>query len=296
MVTATCPIAVQKISNGGGGAFVGAPWRVVWHTTEGDTIQGGYDALVSKGVEPHFIIDGSQIWQLTPLNVAGRSLQHTSDPQTNRNNAIQIEMVGFAGRPKSQALLQTARKLALWLAMEFGIPWVWPNGNCKPAVNGQDPGGHNRSVAGWAKGGHFGHEHVPENVHWDPAFTLAEQNFVTAPAASGPATPPPAPAKPATPAPVTQPPAPAPGTLPKGTSMANPLFDKLRNFVDQIDNAARVVDLEMDQVENLPFIGAVVAPFGKTVDTILGIVDGIRATVDQLDPPAVPPAGAPIKK
>lgn len=189
---AVCPIAVQKISNAGGGAFVGAPWRVVWHTTENSNIQAAYQELIDKHYEPHFLLDASNIWQLTPLDVAARALQHTGDPQTNRNNAIQIEQVGFAGRPKPPDLLASSRRLALWLAEAFSIPWVWPNGPAQPPVNGQDPGHHVRSVAAWAKGGHFEHSDVPENIHWDSGFTEAERAFLTA-ALPVPTTPPPLP-------------------------------------------------------------------------------------------------------
>ena len=49
-----------------------------------------------------------------------------------------------------------------------------------------DPGGHNRSVANWnSKGGHYGHSQVPENIHWDPAYTALELAFVIAPATMG---------------------------------------------------------------------------------------------------------------
>lgn len=46
---------------------------------------------------------------------------------------------------------------------------------------GGDPGGHNRDAANRvSKGGHYGHCHVPENVHWDPAYTAVELAFLMA--------------------------------------------------------------------------------------------------------------------
>lgn len=184
-----CPLAIQKISNRGLGPFIGVPWRIVWHTTEGRTIEGGYAALTHNNDEPHFIADGRQIWQLTPLDVASRSLRHVGSPETNRANAIQIELVGFAGQPKPQDLLNMARKLSLWLHAEFHIPFVWPNGYPKPPRNGQDPGGHNRDPITWAaKGGDYSHGEVPGNTHWDSAFTKAEADFIVPP--DGASTPP----------------------------------------------------------------------------------------------------------
>jgi LysM repeat protein len=182
MTPVKCPFATQKISNKGTGAFIGVPWRIVWHTTEGSTIEGAFAILTHNHDESHFLVDGRQIWQLTPLNVASRALRHVGSPETNRANALQVELVGFAGRPKPQDLLIMARKLSLWLHGEFQIPFVWPNGYPKPPRNGQDPGGHNRDPIVWAaKGGDYSHGEVPGNIHWDTAFTKAEADFIVPP-------------------------------------------------------------------------------------------------------------------
>lgn len=79
------------------------------------------------------------------------------------------------------ATLKNVQKLCNWLETEHGVPKVWPNGLPKPAVNGRDPGGHNRNAANWDnKGGHYGHSQVPENTHWDPGYTATEAAFVIA--------------------------------------------------------------------------------------------------------------------
>jgi hypothetical protein len=37
----------------------------------------------------------------------------------------------------------------------------------------------NRNEGNWRhQGGHYGHSHVPANVHWDPAYTAAELAFL----------------------------------------------------------------------------------------------------------------------
>ncbi len=74
----------------------------------------------------------------------------------------------------------------------------------------------------------------------------------------------------------------------------NPILTQLRTYVDQIDNTLRKIDAEIDTVENLPFIGAVVKPFGTTIDEVLALADNIRSAVDQLAP-IVPPAPVPKK-
>lgn len=103
-------------------------------------------------------------------------------------------------------------------------------------------------------------------------------------------------ATPGVPSPVV-PPAPSlsTGTIQGTISMSNPLIDKLRDFVDQVDNAVRKVDAEIDAVENFPFISGMLGPLGKLVDTIESAADGLRSTVDQLDP-LVPPTPAPAPK
>ena len=56
-----------------------------------------------------------------------------------------------------------------------------------PPANGNDPGHHNRSIENWTtRSGHYGHCHVPGNVHWDPAYTRQEADFVMSIGAAAP--------------------------------------------------------------------------------------------------------------
>jgi hypothetical protein len=88
---------------------------------------------------------------------------------------VQIELVGYAGRPKSMRGLENVARLCRWIEAKHNVPPEWPNGHPKPAVNGRDPGNHYRNQQNWdTKGGHYGHCHVPNNVHWDPAYKDAE--------------------------------------------------------------------------------------------------------------------------
>jgi len=179
---ATCPFAVQKPITGSSGSYLGGPFKIVHHTTEGSTTQGAFDAFEANRSDPHFTVDSTTIFQHIDTGVAARSLRNPAGGvQTNRDSAVQIEIVGFAHLPKSRATLRNVARLCRWIEDQHGVPKVWPNGPPKPAINGNDPGGHNRNATNWdTKGGHYGHSNVPENIHWDPAYTADKAAFVLA--------------------------------------------------------------------------------------------------------------------
>lgn len=165
---------------GSTGSFTGGPFKIVHHTTEGPSAAGAFTAFRTNRSDPHFTVDDRKIYQHIDTNVAARALRNPpGGVQTNRDSAIQIEVVGFAHRPKSRATLRNVARLCRWIEATHGVPRVWPNGRPKPANNGHDPGGHNRNASTWdTKGGHYGHSNVPENTHWDPAYTNDEVDFL----------------------------------------------------------------------------------------------------------------------
>ena len=175
-----CPFATWKEISGPSGAYTGGPFKIVHHTTEGSSAQGAFAAFSSHRSDPHFTVDATTIYQHIDTGKAARALRNPAGGvETNRDSAVQIEVVGFAHRPKTRATLENVRRLCRWIESTHGVPKVWPNGPPKPAVNGRDPGGHNRNAANWdRKGGHYGHSNVPENTHWDPAYSAAEVEFL----------------------------------------------------------------------------------------------------------------------
>jgi hypothetical protein len=178
---AKCPFAVWMPLDGSSGPYVGGhPFKIVHHTTEGTSADGAFAAYRSTGNIPHFTVDDMTIYQHADTDVAVSALRHPSGgTETNRSSAVQIELVGFAGRRKSETGLRNVARLCRWIETAHDVPGVWPSGPPKPAVNGRDPGGHNRNRQNWdTKGGHYGHCHVPDNVHWDPAYTEAEADAV----------------------------------------------------------------------------------------------------------------------
>lgn len=175
---ARCPFATWKPITGGVGAYSSGPFKIVHHTTEGSSAAGAIGAYRTKRCDPHFTVDATTIYQHIDTNSAARALANPpGGVQTNRDSAIQIEVVGFAGKPKNIATLKNVAKLCRWIETTPGVPKVWPNG--LPRTGTRDPGGHNRNATNWnTKGGHYGHSHVPENDHWDPGYTEAEIEII----------------------------------------------------------------------------------------------------------------------
>jgi len=177
---AICPFAVQHTITGPSGSYTSGPFKIVHHTTEGSTASGAFAAFLANHSDPHFTVDAHTIFQHIDTGVGARSLRNApGGVQTNRDSAVQIEVVGFAHLPKSEETLKNVARLCRWIEQTHGVPKVWPNGLPKPAVNGHDPGGHNRDATNWdTKGGHYGHCHVPENTHWDPGYTEQEVELI----------------------------------------------------------------------------------------------------------------------
>jgi hypothetical protein len=156
------------------------PFKIVHHTTEGSTAAGAFATYRQTHDVPHFTVDDQFIYQHLDTEVAATALAHPPGTvETNKHSAVQFELIGFAGRPKNQASLKNVGRLCRWIENTHGVPAQWPNGYPNPPVNGRDPGHHNRDPHNWmTKGGHYGHCHVPVNVHWDPAYTAEEVAYV----------------------------------------------------------------------------------------------------------------------
>jgi len=178
---ARCPFAIWTPISGGAGSYRGdGPFRIVHHTTEGSSATGAFRYFQMNRSDPHFTVDSTSIYQHVDTADAARSLWNAVEGvETNHEMAIQIEVVAFAGKPKNIDTLRNVAKLCRWLESKHNIPQVWPNG--LPRAGASDPGGHNRDAMVWAtKGGHYGHSQVPENTHWDPAYTKNEIDIIMA--------------------------------------------------------------------------------------------------------------------
>lgn len=186
---AKCPFATWDPINGGLGAFNGEPFKIIHHTTEGSSYKGARNAYLSSKSDPHFTVDASTIYQHIDTAETARALKNPAGGvETNRSSAVQIELVGFAGRPKDPTALANVARLCRWIESVHSVPQRWPNGFPRFSTNGKDPGGHNRNSQNWVtESGHYGHSQVPENDHWDPGYTPAEIAVLT-PAVAAPVT------------------------------------------------------------------------------------------------------------
>jgi hypothetical protein len=165
----------------------GAP-KVVIHTTE-----SGYGSLdrirdTWRGPEawgrglPHFIAEGDRYVQLLPLNVGAYTLENApGGADTNRSGpAIQVEIVGYARNAFTDVEYAA---LGRWLA-DLVKAGVRIDLSQHPQFHGEGAGwvlaaydARQRMTAGTysAFNGFCGHQHCPENAHWDPGFLDADR-------------------------------------------------------------------------------------------------------------------------
>jgi len=155
-----------KVLGNHAGAFVASPPKLVWHTTEGSSIEGAVGAYRQHNSWPHFTLDPrtGRLVQHVPLDKAARSLEHPAGTvETNRAHAIQVELVGLARESHDWSAESYAHiaDLARKIERAVGVP--------RRAFVTFSLGGQRLSEAAWMCGsGHCGHQHVPHNNHTDP--------------------------------------------------------------------------------------------------------------------------------
>mgnify|MGYP001561064535 CR=1 FL=1 len=165
------------------GAFTSGPLKAVWHRTQGATYVGAWATYRKKRVCPHFTIDtDGTTYQHFDTSVASYSLANEPEGvQTNRDSAIQVEVVGFSGETMPDKQRNGVLRLMAWLEGQ-GVPWRWPMGQPpKNSTTGYGKDTPYRDARVWdTVGGHYGHSNVPENEHWDPAWTGGDWNALRA--------------------------------------------------------------------------------------------------------------------
>lgn len=163
------------------GKFLQGPFRGVLHTTEGSSYAGAKGTYVAKKVAPHFTVTVEtgefRAYQHVPLDKAARALANPPGGiQTNRIPCIQVEIVWKAAQAAemTDTLLEGLRRLMTWVEAQVGIkPWAPPfvgnEGYGLTSVSRMKPETW-LVFDGWC-----GHQHVPENAHWDPGRIPIEQ-------------------------------------------------------------------------------------------------------------------------
>ena len=126
---ARCPFATWRPISGSSGPHLGGPFKIVHHTTEGISVQGAFEAFRRNRSDPHFTVDATTIYQHIDTAEGARALRNeVGGVQTNRDSAVQIELVGFAHLPKDRHALLKLARLCRWIEQTHGVPAVWPAG------------------------------------------------------------------------------------------------------------------------------------------------------------------------
>jgi hypothetical protein len=162
------------------GTFVpGAPFRLVLHTTQGTTIEGAWNTLSSRGVWPHFLYDMTSRRRVQGIGLdrAAKAMgNRAGGVETNRQGAIQVELVGLAEWGPTWTDTELSN-----LAVDIIVPMV-RLGYCDLTLPphgfvGAESGSVSMEYSfqrfsneAWNDfHGICGHQHVPENGdRWDP--------------------------------------------------------------------------------------------------------------------------------
>jgi hypothetical protein len=164
------------------GVFVGGRPKGVLHTTEGTSYGGAQGSYA--GAAPHFTVSFErqrfEAWQHVPLNRAARALRRTGGTETNRANAIQIEIVGYADADKARTqgglhvadfpdvYLDGLADLMRWIEVNAGVSRRAAEFRAYPASFGSGNGVRFGAEQWRLFDGWCGHLHVPDNDHGDP--------------------------------------------------------------------------------------------------------------------------------
>ena len=155
----------KRVQYADAGTMLDVPARGVLHTTE------GHGLPTYSGSAPHFTLNPAtgDLWQHIAINRCAKALKNLGGGvETNRANAIQIEMIGFAKDTPNWPKAHYREVADL-------MRWVERNGGVKRRSGVKFVAGRNTLSHGeWMNySGWCGHQHVPENDHWDPgAFRI----------------------------------------------------------------------------------------------------------------------------
>lgn len=159
-----------------GGSYTSGPFRGVLHTTQSKNYNPSTKEYYGHSNPPHFTL----VWRRTKavmyqhysIKVAARALENRLDPenlQTNRYSAIQIEIAWRAEEITQlpDPMVEMLGKWMRWVEQQTGIRKVNP-----PFLKNDAYGAGSKSRMStdeWRNfNGWCGHQHVPENAHWDP--------------------------------------------------------------------------------------------------------------------------------
>jgi hypothetical protein len=185
------PDAIQDPGNDSGEYTDTGEAKGLLHTTEGKSYSGAKGAYETNNSWPHFTATYEtgtfKIYQHNRLSVPSRSLRNESGGvQTNRDNVIQIELVGTADKNKASSwgdqyvgnfpkpYLDGIAKWMRWVEANHGVPRR-STVSWKAYPDSYGANGVRLSGTEWdAYSGWLGHQHAPENSHGDPGLINIE--------------------------------------------------------------------------------------------------------------------------
>ncbi len=150
----------------GVGAFTGGGNKLLLHTTEGRSFSGAFVTLDKNRSWSHFLLsfEEKRKAQFIEIGQGAKSLSNNAADgyQTNKANVVQVEICGYS----NEAPNWSTAKLD-WLAQcfsEIRQAWNFPLNHLDfkvPATRLSD-----KAFVDYA--GITGHQHCPDNDHWDP--------------------------------------------------------------------------------------------------------------------------------
>lgn len=176
----TLPGYEQDIESGAGLAVLTGADKVVLHTTESP--RGSYNAIRNlwrgsnnwgKGL-PHFLADGKKIVQLLPLDVNAYTAKNSAGgADINRaGHVIQVEICGYA---KDDFDDETYEAIGKWIAdlkkngLGINVDNIKPFVGAEAGTIASVKSKYRMTASEYtAFDGICGHQHLPENDHWDP--------------------------------------------------------------------------------------------------------------------------------
>lgn len=170
------PVPERIRGNSAGTYIADATFSFLLHTTEGGSIDGAVSAYRAKNAWPHMTadFDRNELAEHVPLNEPARALRNEAGGvETNRSKVIQLEIVGQAAfmhmKPAwwldrlGQLLART--KLVVDFDLEAPLRFLGPGDGVLATVHAAQ----RMTFDQWNRFGAIcGHQHAPENTHWDP--------------------------------------------------------------------------------------------------------------------------------
>lgn len=167
----------ERLANpkSGGGTYLDAPWRFIFHTIEGEPSAQGFRTLAAGHANPPHLWampSADLLLQTIPLDRSAYALARPGSIQTNRLRAVQVECWGFAAK-----MVDATPEVLTWLAdrvlapvarlVPIDLNQVRPTGPGEPCY-GKNSSCRMRPDEWQAFNGVGGHNCVPDNEHWDP--------------------------------------------------------------------------------------------------------------------------------